>query len=141
MKLTLSTKWFESEIVGSNEGSVTAGNPDPGAFAPEAVEPAQGCDASAWRASTFAALINLKRRASHLSLESLAERAGIGVAELRSIEQCDAGELELRTVASLAAALRLPADHLYRYYGRPAPTSRVNDAPERYAPRPESAVE
>ena len=59
--------------------------------------------------SAFAKLVELRRRALRLSVEALAEAADVDVAELVSIELGKAEVPELRTVAKLAKALKLPA--------------------------------
>lgn len=57
---------------------------------------------------TFSTLINLQRRALHLTLEELAQKARVELEEVVNIEEDGSYTPEPRTVCNLANVLRLP---------------------------------
>jgi transcriptional regulator with XRE-family HTH domain len=89
--------------------------------------------------SAFAKLIEFRRRALRLSVEDLAKAADVDVAELVGIEIGKVDAPELRTVAKLAKALKLPGQRLVELSGLATPRdARFSDAVVRFAARSES---
>jgi transcriptional regulator with XRE-family HTH domain len=88
--------------------------------------------------SAFAKLIELRRREQRLSVEQLAERAEVDVADLLSIELDKVDVPELRTIAKLAKALKLPAQKLVELSGLATPkNARFAEAVVRFAAKSE----
>lgn len=88
--------------------------------------------------SAFAKLIGLRRREMRLTVEDLAQRADVGVAEVVSIELGQLETPEPRTVFKLAAVLKLPAQKLMQMSGLAVPKdTRFSDAVVRFAARSE----
>jgi HTH-type transcriptional regulator, competence development regulator len=88
--------------------------------------------------SAFAKLIELRRRERHLTVEQLAARAEVGMAELVGIELGKVDAPELLTVAKLAAVLELPAQKLMQLSGTVMPkNARFAEAVVRFAARSE----
>jgi transcriptional regulator with XRE-family HTH domain len=88
--------------------------------------------------SAFAKLVGLRRRDMRLTVEQLAERAEVDVAEVVSIELGQLDQPEPRTVFKLAGALKLPAQKLMQVSGLAVPRdTRFNDAVVRFAARSE----
>jgi HTH-type transcriptional regulator, competence development regulator len=89
--------------------------------------------------SAFAKLIELRRRELRLSVEQLAERAEVDIAELVGIELSEVDVPELRTVAKLAKVLKLPAQKLVELSGLATPkNARFAEAVVRFAAKSES---
>ena len=138
MKLTLPREWFEREVTGGDEFSVTAGIPNMDDFISQATELRQAQCRRERSSLPFAKLINLQRRASNLSLEELAHRADIDLTELYSIEHGEDAEPEPRTVFKLAQTLHLPQDKLFQLSGLTLPTDcRIGEEAIRFAARSE----
>jgi len=88
--------------------------------------------------SAFAKLIELRRRELRLSVAQLAERAEVDVADLLGIELGKDDVPELRTIAKLAQALKLPAQKLVELSGLAIPkNARFAEAVVRFAAKSE----
>ena len=88
--------------------------------------------------SAFAKLIGLRRREMRLTVEDLAHRADVSVAEVVSIELGQLDTPEPRTVFKLASVLKLPAQKLMQLSGLAMPKdTRFSDAVVRFAARSE----
>jgi HTH-type transcriptional regulator, competence development regulator len=88
--------------------------------------------------SAFAKLIELRRRELRLTVEQLATRADVDTAELVGIELGNVDTPELRTVAKLATALKLPAQKLIQLSGLVTPkNARFAEAVVRFAAKSE----
>lgn len=88
--------------------------------------------------SAFARLVGLRRRDLRMTVEQLAERAEVDVADVVSIELGELDQPEPRTVFKLAGALKLPAPKLMQVSGLAVPRdTRFNDAVVRFAARSE----
>jgi transcriptional regulator with XRE-family HTH domain len=88
--------------------------------------------------SAFAKLVELRRRELRLTVEELAARAEVDTADLVGIELGKADVPELRTVAKLAAVLKLPAHKLLELSGLVTPKSaRFAEAVVRFAAKSE----
>jgi transcriptional regulator with XRE-family HTH domain len=88
--------------------------------------------------SAFAKLVGLRRRDMRLTVEQLAERAEVDVADVISIELGQPEQPEPRTVFKLAGALKLPAQKLMQMSGLAVPRdTRFTDAVVRFAARSE----
>ncbi|QNN23368.1 helix-turn-helix transcriptional regulator [Planctomycetales bacterium ZRK34] len=68
-------------------------------------------------APAFAKLVELARRANHLTVEELAEKANIEITELLAIESGGSLDLEPRTVFQIAKTLKLPGPKLLMLSG------------------------
>ena len=86
----------------------------------------------------FAKLVELQRLDLGLTLEALAERAGVKVGELLAIHRGEIPVVSAHMVRRLALALSLPEDRLLALagHGEPAETS-LQEAAVRFAARSE----
>lgn len=86
----------------------------------------------------FGRLVEFARRAKGLSVERLAERADVEVAEVVAIERNDESPPSARTVYQLAQELGLPAGMLTEVAGLTKPREEVSTAALRFAAKSES---
>lgn len=88
--------------------------------------------------TAFARLLQLARRERHWSLEKLAEKADVDLAELFKIETDEAFTPNLRTVHQLASVLELPAKKLMVLAGLlQVKDARLQQASVKFAARSE----
>ena len=85
----------------------------------------------------FGRLIEFARRKKSLSVEQLAERANVDLAEIVEIERDEAIVPEVRTVFQLATVLDLPSARLMEVAGLATPRPEVNHAALKFAARSE----
>lgn len=85
----------------------------------------------------FGRLIEFARRARGLSVEQLAQRADVDLAEIVDIERDDDVVPTPRTVYQLAQVLNLPSGRLTEVAGLTQPRSEVSAAALRFAARSE----
>ena len=100
--------------------------------------PAFGMSADPRRQS-LGKLIELSRRRMQLSVEQLADKANVGLAELLAIEKAEDVVPEPRTVSQLAQVLRIPAEPLLELAGLVvAQSAGLTESAVRFAARSES---
>jgi len=108
----------------------------------ELTESGAGTGAEANRFS-LARLVELSRRKLRLSLEELASRADVDVAEVLAIEKGDDVRAEPRTFQRLADVFKLNVDALLQLAGlvKSRQSSRIGHAAVRFAARSEPMAE
>jgi transcriptional regulator with XRE-family HTH domain len=89
----------------------------------------------------FGRLIELARMDQGLTVEELAERAGVDLAALIEIENDDRAVPEARTVDQLAQALHLPQAKLMELAGLATPRPEISHAALKFAARSEPTSE
>lgn len=136
MKIKFTKEWCMRMAALEAEAEIGAG-----AFAIDPVfdgETSTPADASEETIYAFSRFVSLSRRSRGLSVEALAERADIEVAELVTIEENGAYKPELRTVYQLANFFGVQRGNLLQVAGLTAPkdTNLIDEA-VRFAARSE----
>jgi HTH-type transcriptional regulator, competence development regulator len=86
----------------------------------------------------FTKLLELQRRSLGLSLEDLAERAGVDMVQIIAIARGDGGTAEAQIIRRLAQVLLLPEERLLALAGQGEPTqTNLQEAAARFAARSE----
>jgi hypothetical protein len=116
VRLNLDREWFAERADLEKGLEVTAGRATEDALLAEAARQ-RGLPSDDGAALALGRLINRKRRESGLAPESLAERSGVDLEVLLSIERGAAIRLEPQTVTRLADVLGLPSSRLMELSG------------------------
>lgn len=123
MKLDITREWFERKARLEGDFEIAAGMlaRDP---SPEAAAPSSASETDLETRFAFGTLVEGLRRKGGLTMEKLAEKASIDVAEIRNIERDAHYRAEPRTVFQLASTFGLPNKALLQLSGNAA----ANDA-------------
>ena len=106
MKLDIQTDWILRMAEKEANGIVSAGG------LLTRVEKKHGArSVSSTECAALAQLVELQRRKLRLSVEQLAEQAGVEIEEVLAIEQGN-GTVDPRTVKQLSVVLKLPAEKM-----------------------------
>ena len=142
MKLNLSKEWLRQRAMLDDKADISAGSLDLNRLPvvrPSNVVPIQSSAEIENPNPAFGRLINLWRRKKGLSIEALAEKARIDVAELIEIERNLNYVPEVRTVYQLAKTLDLPSERMLELSGNlVARDSNLGEKAVRFAARSES---
>jgi len=112
MRLNLDKEWYERKARQEEGLEVGAGAPaESRCLVREAELPYQSASESNL-ARAFSLLIHLRRRELKWSLEELATRADVDLADLSAVERCTGGTPLPGTVVQLSKALSLPISNL-----------------------------
>ena len=88
----------------------------------------------------FGRLIEFSRRQKNLTVEQLAEKADVELADIVEIELQECGAVHVRTVYQLAQVLELPSARLMEVAGLAKPRQDINTAALKFAARSESTA-
>jgi transcriptional regulator with XRE-family HTH domain len=116
MKLAISREWFERKAKLEGDLEVAAGMlaRDP---SPEEASTQPSSETDMETRFAFGSLVEAMRRRNGLTMEKLAEKASIDVAEIRNIERDAHHRAEPRTVYQLASTFGLPNKALLQLSG------------------------
>ena len=114
MKLVLTKEWLIRRAAIENGIDVAAGLL---ARHPSVEELQSGAPSSSETRLALGPLVELMRRKHRMSMEELAEKARVDLAEIVSIERDPSFQPEPRTVYQIAAALGLPSKGLLQISG------------------------
>lgn len=119
MKLAISREWFERKAKLEGDLEVAAGMlaRDP---SPEEAAMQSSSETDIETRFAFGSLVEAMRRRNGLTMEKLAEKARIDVAEIRNIERDAHHRAEPRTVYQLASTFGLPNRALLQLSGNAA---------------------
>ncbi|MFN3858811.1 MAG: helix-turn-helix transcriptional regulator [Caulobacter sp.] len=119
MKLAFSREWFERKAKLEGDLEIAAGMlaRDP---SPEEAAPQSSSETDMETRFAFGSLVEAMRRRNGLTMEKLAEKASIDVAEIRNIERDAHHRAEPRTVYQLASTFGLPNKALLQLSGNAA---------------------
>ena len=119
MKLVISREWFERKAKLEADLEVAAGLLARDPF-PEEVATQSSSEPDMETRFAFGSLVEAMRRRNGLTMEKLAEKARIDVAEIRNIERDAHHRAEPRTVFQLASTFGLPNKALLQLSGNAA---------------------
>jgi transcriptional regulator with XRE-family HTH domain len=133
MQMKRDNKWLLRKAAEENEGVVSVGG-----LAAELSEATGPAEVRTGRRMAFARFVELSRRRLRFTVEDLAKKADVDVAELLGIEEGDVENPEPRTVYKLAAVLQIPQESLLELSGLAVPRDeRFHEAAIRFAARSE----
>ena len=141
MKLAITREWFERKAKLEGDFEIAAGmlarDPSP---EEAATQPISQTDLETRFA--FGALVEYMRRRGGLTMEKLAEKASIDVAEIRNIERDAHYRAEPRTVYQLASTFGLPNKALLQLSGNSAARDAgIHEHAMRFAARSGESVQ
>jgi transcriptional regulator with XRE-family HTH domain len=141
MKLALTRDWFErkARLEGDNEVGAGMLARDP---SPEETSTGSPLETDLETRFAFGSLVEAMRRKGGLTMEKLAEKANVDVAEIRNIERDAHYRAEPRTVYQLASTFGLPNKALLQLSGNAAARdSRMHEHAMRFAARSGESVQ
>lgn len=141
MKLALTREWFERRASLEGDTEVGAGMlaRDP---SPEEAAARSPTETDLETRFAFGSLVEAMRRKGGLTMEKLAEKANVDVAEIRNIERDAHYRAEPRTVYQLASTFGLPNKALLQLSGNAAARdSHMHEHAMRFAARSGESVQ